>query len=77
MPQAHTTDELHQVWDSVLFEYEGYLDLPFSAADWANLSSTASGLMKKYNISDSVANDLNPVHWAADSYKITQEFVYT
>ena len=76
LPQAHTTDELHQVWDSILFEYEGYLDLPFSTSDWSDLSTTAAGLMKKYPINATVANDLNPVHWAADSYKITEEFVY-
>lgn len=77
LPSEHTTNELHQVWDSVLFEYEGYQDLPFSASGWSDIVSRASGLMKKWPVSDSVANDLDPTHWAADSYKITTEFVYT
>ena len=77
LPEEHTTDELHQVWDSILFEYEGYQDLPFSASDWTNITARAAGLMKKYPVSDSIANDLDPNHWAADSYKITTEFVYT
>ena len=77
MPDHLTTDELHQVWDSVLFSYQGYLNLPFSDGDWSSLSANATRLMNSYNISDSVANDLNPVHWADDSYRITTEFVYT
>jgi len=77
LPEEHTTDELHAVWDSVLFEYVGYQDLPFSDADWSGISANASKLMTKYPISASVASDLDPRHWAAESYKITEEFVYT
>jgi len=77
LPSAHTTDELHQVWDSILFESEGYQTMPFSASDWSALTTRAAGLIKKYPVSDSVATDLDPTHWAADSYKITEEFVYT
>lgn len=27
-------NELHAVWDSVIYEYEGYANLPFNESDW-------------------------------------------
>jgi len=34
--------ELHAAWDSVLYEYEGYADLPFSEEDWIKQGKNAT-----------------------------------
>jgi len=48
-------NELHAVWDSVVYEYDGYADLPFSDEDWDAQGKNVSLLIDKYPISDEEA----------------------
>lgn len=46
---------LHGVWDSVLYEFNGYADLPFSDSDWKAQGKDATTLMSKHSIPKSKA----------------------
>lgn len=69
-------NELHAVWDSVVYEYEGYATLPFSADDWAAQGHNISLMVDKYPISGDEAKDLDPENWATESFDISRSFVY-
>lgn len=34
LPDKEGANELHAVWDSVIYQYTGYEDLPFADAEW-------------------------------------------
>ena len=71
--------ELHAVWDSVIYEFEGYANLPFNDSDWQNLGNTAKSLVDKYSPDLLEVKDLyylDPAQWALDHYQITKDFVY-
>jgi len=40
------------------------------------MTNNAKRMMADYKIDSSVATDLEPKHWAEDSYKISSTFVY-
>lgn len=69
-------NELHAVWDSVLYEYEGYADLPFDSEDWDAQGRNTSLLVEKYPIDGDQARDLDPENWAIQSFDISRSFVY-
>lgn len=60
LPEKDGAKNLHAVWDSVIYEYTGRSELPLSDDDWQDLSTKAADLIKKYPISTSEANNLNP-----------------
>ena len=76
LPSA-SLGELHAVWDSVMFEFQGYSKLPFSKADWNTNGENAARLMDTYPMDHSVISDLNPSRWAMDSFELTKSVVYT
>jgi hypothetical protein len=41
LPKKDGADELHAVWDSIIYEYTGYAKTPFTDADWATYSTNA------------------------------------
>merc|ERR1719183_256154 len=69
--------ELHALWDSFLYEFSGYAKLPFTASGWKTNGDDATRILNTYTISDDVATNLDPMVWAADSFKISKDFVYT
>lgn len=68
---------LHAVWDSVLYEYSTDQTLPFSASGWASNGQAAADLVKKYPLSTLAdTTNLNPIHWADETFKVAESFVY-
>ena len=61
-------DELHAVWDSVIYESEDYPELPLSDSDWKKLGDRASVLVKEHKV-DWHVWDLNPHHWGHESFE--------
>jgi len=41
IPSKEGAKNLHSVWDSVIYEFTGYENLPFSAADWESNGADA------------------------------------
>lgn len=77
LPSLDGIKELHAVWDSVLYEFEGYATLPFSDGDWAKHKETATRLVNQYDIEDADAKNLDPKVWAQESFDISKNQVYT
>ena len=71
-------NELHAVWDSVIYEMHDFnFWTPFTDSDWEKQGLLASSLMQKYpqdSIPD-VAN-LDPAFWAQESFELAKEYVY-
>lgn len=49
-PNVSGVGNLHSVWDSVIYEYPGYPDLPLSSSDWDFYTTTASSLASSYPV---------------------------
>jgi len=75
VPSKEGAKNLHSVWDSVAYEFVGHEVLPFTAATWEVNGADAKRLADKYPIG-AEGNNLNPNDWAADSFKISESFVY-
>ena len=76
LPNKSGADELHAVWDSVIYEYTGYGNLPLSDADWATTSKSAQDLIDNYPLTKEEATSLDPIAWAHESYLISKNIVY-
>ena len=44
IPSVDGVSSLHYVWDSVIYQYTGYPDLPLSDSDWDSITSEAERL---------------------------------
>lgn len=76
IPSMHSLKELHAVWDSVIFEFNYYPNLPFSDSDWDEYTKYAQDLMTKYKTDLGDVTSFNPDKWADESFEITMDFVY-
>jgi len=70
-------NELHALWDSVVYEYEADMTQPLSSDDWNYLTTTAANLTAQFP--ESIFSDLDsPItEWNQESLKIAEDFVYT
>jgi hypothetical protein len=48
-------NELHAVWDSIIYEAPGYPVLPFSDQDWETYGRNASRMVKDHKVSPVMA----------------------
>lgn len=76
LPKKDGADELHAVWDSVIYEWTGYEKLPLSDADWESTSNVAQSLIDKYPLTDEEANEMDQKVWAHESFVISRDVVY-
>jgi len=80
LPSKDGAKNLHAIWDSVLYEGADDQDfkLPLDPAQWANLGSMADDFVARHpvNTLDGDINDLNPHHWAHESFEVAEKFVY-
>ena len=61
-------DELHALWDSVLYEYSDDISQPLSDDDWDFLGTTAQTLTGKYPLSSFPEIDASYLDWNTESY---------
>ena len=45
-------NELHALWDSVIYDFPGYPDLPFDSKSWDNYTNIADQMYKDYPIDE-------------------------
>lgn len=77
LPKEDGVSNLHAVWDSVIYEWVNYANMPFNEADWNQLGDDAARLVKDHPIQDSdKVDDLDPIHWALESLAISEADVY-
>lgn len=70
LPKKNFVDNLHSLWDSVIYEFQSYYTLPFSDSDWSKIESNVKTLTSKYQISSSEYQNTNYMKWATDAYNI-------
>ena len=75
LPSKEGAKNLHAVWDSVIYEFTGYGQLPFTADDWTKNGADAQKLVAAHPIGDE-GKDLNVLDWANQSFQIAEDFVY-
>jgi len=52
LPDQATVNNLHELWDSAVYKFAGYQNLPFSDADWSDEGDYVNELMAKYKMDD-------------------------
>lgn len=67
---------MHSVWDSVIYEYTGYVDLPLSDSDWSWYVSESKRLADLYPIDDSAVLSGQFSTWAQENLEIAKSEVY-
>lgn len=67
---------MHAIWDSVIYDYCGYPDLPLSGSDWTWYSSEAASLITSFPVDETKTFDSDFKQWADESLLISQQYVY-
>jgi len=70
LPKKNNVDNLHSLWDSVIYEFTTSFKLPFSDSDWNSIEGNAKTLTSKYTIATSEYQNTNYMKWAHDAYQI-------
>ena len=76
IPNVSGVGNLHALWDSVIYEYTGYPDLPLSDSDWDSYTKTASDLASSYPIKSDDVKSSEFEEWAQESLTVAQTIVY-
>jgi len=78
IPSQDGVSNMHYVWDSIIYQYTGYPDLPLSDDDWDWYTTTAATLYSANPIaadaSDLAVGDI--MSWATKGLEISKEYVY-
>ena len=78
LPTKDGVKNLHAAWDSVAYEFSGYAHLPFDTNGWNLNGSRAKVLMSNHKdvVNKVDVTDLNPDHWANESFAIAKKYAY-
>jgi len=69
-------DNLHAIWDSVIYTETGWVDLPLDETAWKEFTSTAEDYHQKHAIDQSLVKPGDYMGWAAESLKLSIDVVY-
>lgn len=58
-PVVDGVKNLHSIWDSVMYNYCGYPDLPISDKDWDFYTSEVDNMVEKYPVNPKIIENLN------------------
>lgn len=75
-PSKDGANNLHAIWDSVLYEYATYPNLPYSNSDWSWISNEASKLSQQYPVSSSKVYKGDYDRWAQEGLDAAGPYVY-
>lgn len=68
--------DLHAVWDSVIYEYPGYETLPLNQVDWDWYSEQTMQLEKRHPIDKKAEKVTAFGQWAQESLQMSEQLVY-
>lgn len=75
-PSVDGVSNLHSVWDSVIYQFTGYPDLPLDDSDWDWYTTEAQTLADAYPVDPSDVNVGDHMGWAEESVEISKDYVY-
>lgn len=67
LPSIEGAYNLHSVWDSIIYAFPGYPDLPLSRSSWDDLGDSISNLMDSYTVDESEYLQNESSSWANES----------
>lgn len=76
MPSQGGVSNLHALWDSDIYTYEGYPDLPLSSSSYDWYTTQASTLSANYPVDSSAVKAGDYAGWAQESLEVAQDYVY-
>lgn len=76
LPSIEGASNLHSVWDSVIYQYTGYPDLPLNNADWNTLGDNISNMSDDIYVPTSDWHTNDTMQWAAESLQASKDTVY-
>lgn len=66
----YTANELHAVWDTVIYQYHSTVHRPFDASGWSDFSALAKELRESNKFTKTQIQTMNFDKMADESYKI-------
>ena len=69
-------DNLHKLYDSVIYKYTGYVTLPLSEIKWNYLKDETNMLTTKYPISDDQIKPGDFKAWSDEGFSRAKDIVY-
>ena len=75
-PDSTGVNELHALWDSVIYDYPGYPVLPFTEETWANYTDIITEMWTDFTPDESKLYPGDYNKWATEGYDIAKKFVY-
>jgi hypothetical protein len=66
----YDVDELHALWDTVIYENHNSYKLPFTATNWTNFGVETNNIANKYSFSTSEVQQVDVFKIAQDSFDI-------
>lgn len=76
IPNKDGAGNLHAVWDSVIYQFTGYPNLPFNSARWTTLGDDTSTINDEVTVPRSDYHDSDAYAWADESLQSAKDFVY-
>ncbi|TNV78122.1 hypothetical protein FGO68_gene14425 [Halteria grandinella] len=77
LPNHYESDDLHAVWDSVLYNYHGRYVLPFTDASYLQLAQDADDLLAKHrnitSLLESQSLSIDVEAWAGESHRVAPQ----
>ncbi|CDW80239.1 single strand-specific [Stylonychia lemnae] len=70
VPYHYGSNDLHGVWDSVLYEFYESIKLPLADDSWKHLGDISQQLIQRQQIEDKDVKNLNVTQWTMESYKL-------
>lgn len=78
LPGHYSCNELHCVWDRVVYEFKDNDKTPFTADSYAAFTNVVKALKDRNPaITLDNINNLDPAQWQSESFAITKAFIYT
>lgn len=76
VPSKDGASNLHAVWDSVIYSYSGFPNLPLSTSDWSWYSNEAANLASKYPVDMTKVHASDFDYWAKEGLQVSKDYVY-
>ena len=76
LPDHYEANNLHSVWDSVMYEFHESMKMPFTSEAWTEVGGYVDILTSEYDVDAKQVNSEDYSQWGQDSYKIGTENAY-
>jgi hypothetical protein len=76
LPNHYSANELHAVWDSVIYEFHVNDKLPYDATTWEKLTTSVTKLSSRFTIAPSEYATYDVQAWAKETSKTGADSAY-